>query len=101
MEDLVGQIGQGVGLGHDQTGFGLAQDQQGVAGLNAEEGAGLLGDHDLSPVAHLGGAEYPLLSMLAEDVFPSGHFITSFILFILFTPADYNEIRPGCQVRDG
>ena len=36
MKNLRCQIVQGFGLGHDQTGFIFAKDQQGVAWLNAE-----------------------------------------------------------------
>ena len=86
MEDLGGQIIECFGLGHDQTGLAFSQDQEGVAGFDSEKFPGLLGDHDLPPVADLGGAEDALLLSLAEDVFASGHSITSFIFFILFTP---------------
>ena len=79
----------------------FSQDQQRIAGFNAEIFPGLFRDHDLSPVADLCGAEYPLLLLFAKDVLTSGHFITSFIFFILFTPENYSENRSGCQDRSG
>ena len=77
----------------------FASEQQGIAGFDPEKFPGFLGDHDLSPVTDSCSTEYPLLFVFAEDVFASGHFITSFIFFILFTPVNYNENRSGCQYR--
>jgi hypothetical protein len=101
LEDLAGQIIEGIGLGYDQTGLAFSQYQQGITRLNAEEFPGFLGNYDLAPVTDFGGAEDLLGFLFAEDVFASGHFITSFIFFILFTPKNYSENRPGCQVRGG
>ena len=53
----------------------LAKDQQGVSGFNAEELPGLLGNHDLTPVTHLCGAEYPLLLALTKNVFAASQWL--------------------------
>ena len=73
MENLGSQIIQGFGFGYDKTGFVFAQNQQCVTGLDAEELPGFLGNDDLSPIAHLGGAKNTVLVTFAEDVLASSH----------------------------
>ena len=49
--------------GHDKSAGLVAKDQQGVSRRDAVKPAGFLGDHDLSPVTHLGGAEDPVFTL--------------------------------------
>ena len=57
---MSGKIAESLRLGYDQTGLILTQNQQGITGFNSEEFPGFLGNYDLAPVAHFGGAENPL-----------------------------------------
>ena len=74
---------QDLGPGDDETRFLVAQKKESVAGLDAIEIPGLLGDDDLPPVADLGRAEDPLFGF-AENVFASRqkiHFLSHFSYF--------------------
>ena len=82
-QNFVRQVAEDLGLRHHQAADLIAQDQQGVSGRDAEKAAGLLGDDDLSPVAHLGGAEDPVFGH-AQHVLASRHGYAPFEI-IFFT----------------
>ena len=73
LQKLVSKIVQNLRPGDDQSGLRIAQNQQGIPRLNAEQLPGLLRNDDLPPVAHPGGAEDPFCFAFAENVFSSGH----------------------------
>ena len=79
-QNLVCQIVQYFRTGHYQTAGLIAKDQQGVSRRDAEKAAGLLGDHDLTAVAHLGGAKDPVFPLI-QNMLALRHEIASFITF--------------------
>ena len=62
-QNFISQIVQDLRPGHYQSAGLVAKDQQGVSRRDAVKPAGFLGDHDLSPVTHLGGAEDPVFTL--------------------------------------
>ena len=57
LKDVLGVLGQYIRLGDGNSPFFVPQDDQGVPGLDLEDLPGLLGNDDLSPLAHFHGSE--------------------------------------------
>ena len=77
VQQFVCQIVQHFGTGNNQSGLRVPQNQQGVSRFNAEQGPGFFRNDDLTPVSDSGGTEYPLLPVFTENMFTSGHILTS------------------------